>query len=327
MKEMQKKKLFIATICVLVTILGLVFQDSVRAQTYPSKPVTVVVAYSAGGGTDIAARLLNQFAEKHLKQPLVVLNKGGAGGEIGFAELAKSRPDGYTIGWINTPPVQTIPIQRKAAFSLDDFIPICNIVYDPGVLAVRIGYGFDTIEKLIEEAKKHPGVVTYGTSGIGGDDHLAMLGFEKEAGLKLAHVPFDGAAPAMIALLGGHINLLAANEGEVLPHVRAGKMKILAVMNEKRLASLADVPTFQQKGINVISASARGIAAPKGTPEAIIKQIEEVFLKASREPEFLKKAGELELPLYFLDSKAYAEFLRSQNVFLKALWEKQPWLK
>jgi len=327
MKEMKQKQSVVVSMCVLMSLLGLFFQDSVIAQTYPSKPVTVIVAYPPGGGTDVAARLINLFAEKHLKQPLVVINKSGAGGEIGFAELAKSRPDGYTIGWINTPPVQTIPIQRKAAFSLDDFIPICNIVYDPGVLAVRIGFGLDTLEKLVEEAKKHPGVVTYGTSGIGGDDHLAMLGLEKEAGLKLAHVPFDGAAPAMIALLGGHINLLAANEGEVLPHVRAGKMKILAVMNEKRLASLPGAPTFQEKGFNVISASARGIAAPKGTPESIVKQVEEVFFKAVKEPEFLKKAGELELPLHFLDSRAYGEFLKSQDTFFRTLWEKRPWLK
>jgi tripartite-type tricarboxylate transporter receptor subunit TctC len=327
MKVMNGKRWRLLTCGSLLVMLLVFFQGTVIAQTYPAKPITVIVAFAAGGGTDVAARLINQFAEKHFRQPLTVVNRTGAGGEIGFAELAKARPDGYVIGWINSPPVVTIPIQRKAAYSLADFIPIANIVYDPGVLAVRPGFPLDSVEKVIAEAKKNPGVVTYATTGIGGDDHLAMMGFEREAGVRLIHVPFDGAAQTMTALLGGHINLLAANEGEVLPHVRAGRMRVLAVMSERRLASLPEVPTFRELGINVVSSSARGIAVPRGTPEAIVRQIEEAFTKAVTDPEFLKRAAEMELPLRVLDSKTYGSYLRSQDAFYRSLWEKSPWLK
>jgi tripartite-type tricarboxylate transporter receptor subunit TctC len=314
-------------LCAGLLFLGWVLEGAPRAQDYPVKPITVIVAYAAGGGTDIAARLINQFAEKYLKQPLVVVNKPGAGAEIGFTELARSRPDGYTIGWLNTPTIMTVPIQRKAAFSLDDFFPICNIIYDPGVLVVRSDSSLNTVEKVVAEAKKNPGVLTYGTTGIGSDDHLAALALEREAGIKLIHVPFDGTGPSTIALLGGHINLLLANEGEMLPHVRSGKAKVVAVMNEKRIASLPDVPTFRERGINVISSSARGVGAPKGMPAPIVKKLEETFFKANNEPEFIKKAKELELPLYYLDSKAYSEYLRSLDASYRALWAKQPWVK
>jgi len=320
-------KILVSASLVLAVMLGLVFDSPASAQSYPTKPVTVIVSWSAGGGTDTQARLVNQYAEKYLKQPLVVVNRVGAAGEIGLTELAKSRPDGYTIGWSNTPPVLTIPIQRKASFALGDFAPLCGVVYDPGILAVRSGGKYDTLEKLIEAAKKQPGVITYGTSGIGSDDHIAMLAFQKEAGIKLVHVPFDGSASAVLALLGGHVELVASNEGDVISHVRAGKVKYLAAMNPKRLVSVPDVPTFQEKGFNVISASAGGISAPKGTPANILKTLEEALLKAISDPGFVKKAKELEAPLHVMDSKAYGEYLRSADAFYRGLWAKDPWLK
>lgn len=298
------------------------------AADYPVKPITVIVAYAAGGGTDVPARLLNQYAEKQLKQPLVVVNKTGAGGEIGFSELARSRADGYTIGWLNTPNAIGIAIQRKAAYSLEDFTPICNVISDPGVLAVRADSPLDTVEKVLDEARKKKGAaaLTYGTTGIGSDDHLAMLMLERETGTKFNHIVFDGAAQGTVALLGGHITLFVANESEVVPQVRAGKMKVIAVMNEKRLASLPNVPTLPEKGIKVLSSSARGLVAPKGTPAAILGKLEGAFLKAKDDPEFQKKAKDLALPLLFQDAKGYAEFLKGQNAFYRALWEKSPWM-
>lgn len=327
MKGKIRSKFFEAATFVLVIVLVMVSQSLVSAQTYPTKPVTVVVAWSPGGGTDTMARVVNQFAEKYLKQPLVVVNKVGAAGEIGLAEIANSRPDGYTIGWSNTPPVLTIPIQRKASFKTEDFIPLCNIVYDTGILAIRSGSKYETLEKLIEEAKQHPGQITYGTSGIGSDDHIAMLAFQKLAGIKLVHVPFDGSGTAVLALLGNHVDLVASNEGDVIGHVRAGTVKYIGVMNEVRLASVPDVPTFQEKGFKVISASAWGISAPKGTPAHIVSLLEEVLLKTTKDPGFLKKAKELEMTLRIMDSKAYAEYLKSAQAFYQDLWQKDPWIK
>jgi tripartite-type tricarboxylate transporter receptor subunit TctC len=322
----MKKAGWISAICVLAVISVLTFEDQARAQAYPTKPITVIIGAAAGGGSDVASRLINQFAEKTLKQPIVVINKPGAGGEIGWAEAARSRPDGYTIAWSNTPYIVTIPIQRKASFSLDDFTPLCDVISDPGVLAIRADNNLDTLEKLIAEAKKRPGEINYATSGIGGDDHLAMLGFERAAGIRIPHVPFDSFSPALAAMLGGHTTLLAANEGEMLPHVKSGKVRILATMTENRLPSLPDVPTFREKGVDLISYAGRGMSLPKGVPPAIAAKLEEAFLKASQDPEFLKKAKDLTLPVAFMGSKAYAEKLKKDDAFYRSLWKTSPWM-
>ncbi len=324
---MKRGKQRIVLTCILgLALCGFILPGLAGAAAYPAKPITVIVAFAAGGGTDVPARLINQFTEKQLKQPLVVVNKTGAGGEMGFSEIGRSRPDGYTIGWLNTPNALGIVLQRKAAFSMDDFAPICNVISDPGVIAVRADSPLDTIEKMIEEAKKLKGTMTYGTTGIGSDDHIAMMQIQREIGAKLNHIVFDGAAQGTVALLGGHIAMLPANEGELLPQVRAGKMKIIAVMSEKRLASLPNVPTLLEKGIKVTSSSARGIVAPKGTPATVISMLEGAFMKAKDNPEFLKKAKELDLPLLFMDSKSYGEYLKQQMVHYRGIWQKDPWM-
>jgi tripartite-type tricarboxylate transporter receptor subunit TctC len=327
MKRSKQRHLIILKCVLGLALCGFILPGLAgAASAYPVKPITVIVAYSAGGGSDLAARLLNQYAEKQLKQPLVVVNKAGAGGEIGSSELGRSRPDGYTIGWLSTPNIVSIPIQRKATYSMDDFTPICNVISDPGVIAIRADSPLDTIEKVFEEAKKLNGAMTYGTTGIGSDDHIAMLNIQREIGAKMTHIVFDGGAQTTVALLGGHISVLPGNEGEVLPLVRAGKVKIIAAMSEKRLASLPNVPTLLEKGIKVTSFSARGVAAPKGTPAPIISILEESFMKVKDNPEFLEKAKKLDLPLLFMDSKSYAEFLKKQEMHYRSIWEKEPWM-
>jgi len=194
-------------------------------------------------------------------------------------------------------------------------------------LAVRADSPINTIEQFLEEARKKPGAVNYGTSGIGSDDHIAMLTVEREAGVKLSHVPFDGAAPNLTAVLGGHTVATAVNESEILPHVKTGKVKVIGVMHDKRLASLPQVATFKEKKLNVISSSARGIAAPKGTPDAVVKLLEETYSKAVKAPEFLQKAKELDLPLHFLEGKAYLAFLKETDGSMRALWKQYPWTK
>lgn len=305
---------------------GWIFPDSGRAQEFPTKPITCVLAFASGGGTERAARLCNQYAEKELKQPISIINKPGASGEIGWTYLSQARPDGYTIGWLNSPNVITIPIQRKAAYRPEDLAPICNIILDPGVLGVRVGSPLDTIEKVIEQAKKQPGSVSYGTTGVGSDDHIAVMAIEKDAGVKLSHVVFDGAAANTLSVIGGHTTLIAGNLGEVIPYVRGGKVKIIGVMHETRLSDLPDVPTFLEKGIKVVSSSNRGIGAPKNVPTAILNKLESAFLKVKDNPEFLKKAKEMDLPLNILGSKAYEDLLKKQAVFYRSLWEKQPWM-
>ena len=169
---------------------------------YPDRPITMIVAFPPGGGTDAAARTLARFMQMALGQPVVVNNRAGAGGELGFSELARARPDGYTIGFINTPNVVTIPIERRVRYRLEDFSLIANVVDDPGAFFVLADSPFRTLADLVAHAKAKPEDVTYGTSGIGSDDHLAALAFERLAGVKLTHVPFAGASAVRNALLG-----------------------------------------------------------------------------------------------------------------------------
>ena len=185
------------------------------AAEYPERPIQMIVAYNPGGGTDVAARTLAPFIEKHLgnNASITILNKPGAGGEVGFTTLAQSEPDGYTIGFINTPVLNTIPIERQARYTLDSFEPIGNVVYDPGVFVVLADSGIKTLDDLVAAAKDRPGELTYATTGIGSDDHLAMLKFQRLTGTELQHVPFEGSAPARAALLGGHVDVGVINAG------------------------------------------------------------------------------------------------------------------
>ena len=168
---------------------------STAQAAYPEKPITMVVAYDAGGSTDVTARLLAPFIEKHLGSTRIeVVNKPGAGGEIGFAAIADSAPDGYSIGFCNTPNMVSIPIERQARFSPDRLDPLVNIVDDPGVWSVPGDSAFKTLKDVVEHAKANPNTVTVGTTGVGSDDQLAMLLVQRQAGVQFTHVPFSGSA-------------------------------------------------------------------------------------------------------------------------------------
>ena len=175
--------------------LGLAALLPLQAQAqapYPDRPITMIIAYAAGGGTDTAARTLARFMEKDLGQSVVVVNRPGAGGEIGWSELARAKPDGYTIGFTNTPGIVTVPIERQARFKLDDFAPIANIVDDPGGIWVLTDSPYRSFAELVEAAKKAPGTLGYGTTGIGSDDHLAMLALERLTGAASCMSPSPG---------------------------------------------------------------------------------------------------------------------------------------
>lgn len=234
--------------------------------TYPSQPIKMIVAYGAGGGTDIIARLMAQYMAKYLANnaSIVVVNRPGAGGAIGFAELAKAPADGYTIGFINTPNVLTIPIERKSNFHWQDFDLLGNAVDDPGNFSVHADSQFKTLKDLVTYAKAHPGEVTYGTTGIGSDDHLSALMLERAAGIKMTHVPFKGAAEVHNGVLSKQITVAAMNIGEALQYAKGGSaIRQLGQMSTARTTLAPNVPTFKEQGYDIVMASLRGIAAPR----------------------------------------------------------------
>ncbi|MWJ27029.1 tripartite tricarboxylate transporter substrate binding protein [Halomonas sp. ZH2S] len=292
---------------------------------YPERPVTMIVAYSAGGGTDVAARTLAPYIEEHLGQSITVLNRPGAGGEIGFTALAQADPDGYTFGFINIPNMLAIPIQREARYSLEDIDPVAQIVYDAGALSVRSDSDITSLEELVAEAKANPGTVTYGTTGIGSDDHLAVLSFERKAGIELRHIPFPGAADLRAATLGGHITMASMNISESVDDMEAGNLHILGQMAEERWENAPEVPTFQELGYDVVMGSHRGIGAPAGMPEAVFETLSGAVTKAVADPEFQEKSMQQGLPLAFQGPEAFGSQLETLNAELKELWEEQPW--
>ncbi|WP_338661813.1 tripartite tricarboxylate transporter substrate binding protein [Pararoseomonas sp. SCSIO 73927] len=292
---------------------------------WPERPVTLIVAFPAGGGTDVAARTLARFMEKQLGQSIVVLNRGGAGGEIGWSEMARAAPDGYTIGFINTPNIVSIPIERQARYKLEDFAPVANVVDDPGAFLVPPNSPFRTLSDLVAFAKGKPDEVTYATTGIGSDDHLAALAFARQAGISLTHVPFAGAAPVRNALIGRQVAMASMNIGEGITDMRQGQLRCLGQMGEARWAEAQDTPTFREQGFDVVQGSMRGLAAPAGVPGAVLTRIAEAAKAAMEDPEFRQIASQQALPLRFLGPEEYRASLLTLRGQLTDLWKAHPW--
>lgn len=295
---------------------------------YPEQPIRMIVAYGAGGGTDIVARLLAPYIGKYLgpSASLVVVNRPGAGGAIGFAELAKAAPDGYTVGFINTPNVLTIPIERKAAYHWQDFEVLGNVVDDPGNFSVHADSPFKNLSELVAYAKSRPGEVTYGSTGIGSDDHLSALMLERAAGIQMTHVPFKGTSEVHNAVLSKQITVAAMNIGEALQYVKGGsKIRQLGQMSESRSLLAPQVPTFKEQGYAIVMASLRGMAAPKGLPPAVRDQLVMAVQKAVADPEFQTRAANVFAPLRYLPPAAYAAELKEAEAGFQQLWQVMPW--
>lgn len=295
---------------------------------YPEQPIKVLVSYGAGGGTDIVARLLAPYIGKYLSPnaSVVVVNRPGAGGAIGFTELAKATPDGYTLGFINTPNFLTIPIERKTAFHWQDFDLLGNIVDDPGNFSVHADSPFKSLSELVAYAKSRPGEVTYGSTGVGSDDHLSALMLERAAGIQMTHVPFKGTSEVHNAVLSKQITVAAMNIGEALQYVKGGsKIRQLGQMSEARTTLAPQVPTFKEQGYPIIMASLRGMAAPKGLPPALREQLVSAVQKAVADPEFQAKAATVFSPLRYLPPAAYGAELKEAEVGFQQLWQVMPW--
>jgi tripartite-type tricarboxylate transporter receptor subunit TctC len=254
-----------------------------------------------------------------------VLNRPGAGGEIGFSELARARPDGYTIGFINTPTIVTIPIERRARFWLDDFSLIGNIVDDPGGMWVLPDSPYKTLADLLAAARANPGTIGYGTTGIGSDDHLAMLALERASGTKFLHIPFAGSSQVKQNVLSRTIPLAVMNVAEGLNDLRQGTLHPLAQMGETRWDRAPTIPTLRELGFDVVEGSMRGMAAPGGMPVEIITRLAESVKKTVDNPEFQKLADQQFLPLRFLAPDAYRAELVGLRTRYQALWNQHPW--
>lgn len=297
-----------------------------RAQEWrPDRPLTMIVAFAAGGGTDLAARTIARFMERDLGQSVVVMNRPGAGGEIGFTELARARPDGLTIGFINTPHIVTLPIERRTRFRLEDFSLIGNIVDDPGGIWVRADSSIQDFASLLAAARAQPETIGYGTTGVGSDDHLAMLALERKSGARFLHVPFGGSAQVKQNLMSRAIPVAVMNVAEGIAEMRQGVLKPLAQMGATRWAPLAEVPTLRELGFDVVEGSMRGMAAPAGLPPEVLARLALSVRRTVADSDFQAAAAQQNLPLRFLAPPEYLAELAALRRNYQALWDQHPW--
>jgi tripartite-type tricarboxylate transporter receptor subunit TctC len=281
------------------------------AQNFPRKAIQMIVAFPAGGSTDIGARIVAAAAEKEFGQPVVVVNKAGAGGQLGFTEAARARPDGYTLAFLNLPGINTIILdpERKAVFGIDAFIPVINQVLDPGMVWVKADSPYKTFADLIEGAKKNPGKISACTTGILSDDHLAILMTHEAAKVDFRIVHFDGGAQQITGVMGGHVDVAFDNVGGVFKRVRSGELRGLVVLDTERSKFLPDVPTAKELGYpTIISSSTRGIGVQKGTPPDVIKALEAGLLKAMQNPDHIAKLEEAGLGFKPMVGAEYAKY-------------------
>lgn len=290
---------------------------------WPKRSVQLIVPWDAGGSTDVGMRLLAPLMEKTLGTTIEVVNRPGAGSQVGVAELARAKPDGYTIGNTSAPAVITIYLdpERKATFTWDDFAPIGLHVFDPGVMAVPVDSKYKTLKDLVDDAKANPEKVKAGTTGILGDDHLAILALERLTGVKFAVVHFTGGAPQTAALLGGHIDVGFDNVGTYAKLDKQGKTRTLAVMDNQRNKFLPDVPTAEEQGFKVYSSSSRGLSAPKGTPKEIVAYLSYAMEQAMKDPELNKKMDEAGLTQRYMNPEQFDKYWREFEAQVKPLVE------
>ncbi len=248
---------------------------------YPTRPVTIIVPYSTGGMSDMNARLVGPMLEKELGQPFVVENKPGAGGQVGWREVAKAKPDGYTIAAINLPhlPAATLDKERQADFTAEDLVPFITQVLDPTVISVKADSKYQTLQDVIDDAKARPNQLRAGIVGYLNDDEIGYLQLAEAAGIEMRKVFFDGSAPGMTALLGDNVDVQFQTLADNYAQWKAGKVRVLAVMDSERNSFMPDVPTAKELGYDAHSASTRGYAVPKGTPPEVIAKLTAAFDK------------------------------------------------
>jgi tripartite-type tricarboxylate transporter receptor subunit TctC len=294
--------------------------SAVMAQTFPDRAINLMVASPAGGSTDVGARIVSSIAEKLIGQPVVVVNKAGAGGQVGWTELTRQKPDGYNIGFVILPGTNTTYLDpaRQAIYTNESFTPIINHVLDPGVIWVAASSPFKTLQDVFDAAKAKPGELRASTTGLLSDDHLAILMVEEAVpNVKFRLVHLLGSAAQMKETLGGNIDVSFDNVGSIVKQVQAGQVRALAILDTERSKFLPDVPTMKELGFpEVVSSSTRGIAGPKGMKPEVIAKLADTFEKAMQDPDHQRRMDEVGLavkPMRGADYQKYFDDLHAKS--------------
>lgn len=308
-------------------VSNLLFASNLLAHDYPNKPIKVLVGYAPGGAVDLVARTLGQNLSASMGQSIVIENKPGAGTNIAVKQLIDSPADGYTLMVAANALAANMSLYKPQPFDIDkDITPIAMIGRVPVVIATSADSKYQKISDLIKAAKANPDFITYGTPGNGATPHMAMKFFEQAAGISLKHVPYKGGAPAITDLIGGQLDLVAVNMLEVAPHVKSGKLKIVAVMSAKRSPLFPEIPTVAESGFPGFEASVwYSLIAPAKTPASIVKTLHSQVEKALQSKEMTERLGSVggevspgttaQLTAYLnSERKRYEKLVREANI-------------
>jgi tripartite-type tricarboxylate transporter receptor subunit TctC len=282
---------------------------------FPSKPITMVVPFPPGGLADIVGRPVAEAMSRDLGQPVVIENRGGAGGGIGMGVVAKAPPDGYTLvmalaSYSVLPEADAI-IGRSQMYSYQSLRPIARFTADPTVLAVRADAPWKTVKDFVDDAKKRPGAINYGSSGNYGTMHVPMEILAQNAGIKMTHIPFTGAGPAVVALLGGQIDAVSSGPATVLQQVKAGKLRVLAHWGNGKLEAFPDVPSLKDAGYNAEYAQWSGLFVPSATPEPVVQRLRAAARAAGNDPKVKEVIGNAGSPVMFQDTPDFEKYVQS----------------
>ncbi len=286
----------IAAVLLALTVMSVGAEGSKEAAQnelkFPTKPLRVLLPWAAGGSSDVMLRAMAELSPKYFGQPMIIVNRDGAGGTIGAAEFVKAEPDGYNIAMLAIGLFTTQPFMRDVQYTLDDFEGIIGLSYEPIIMVVHKDSPYNSIEDLVADAKKSGKSFKYGSSGTGSLPHLSQAAFFGMAGIKADVVAFAGGGPTVTALLGKHVDVAAAHPTEILPFVQDGQLKMLGIFSPERdpRAALKGVPTFKEKGFDINMAVWKYLIVPKGTPQAIKDRLHDGFLKIVQDEKFAKFA-------------------------------------
>ena len=296
---------------------GLLTHTAAMAQAYPSKPVTIVVPFAAGGTTDILARIIGQALTTELGQSVIVDNRAGAGGNIGASMAAKSPADGYTLfmGTVGTHAINASLYKKMPFDPIKDFAPLTRRANVPNLLVANPNQPFKTVKDLIAYAKANPGKITFGSPGSGASPHVSGELFKSMTGTDLLHIPYKGSAPAMTDLLGGQTSVMFDNMPSAIQHVRSGKLRPIAVTTAKRSPELPDVPTIAEAGVPGYEATSWfGMFAPAGTPKPVLDKLHAALIKVLNQADVKKKIAEQGGDVVAETPAQFAAFIQAESV-------------
>lgn len=297
-----------------------------HAEWPKDRPIQMIVAFAPGGSTDVMARALEPLLEKELGADIVIENRPGASGEIAYTALSKAKPDGYTFSYINTPGYLSMQVQRKLGYDPKSIKPIARIVDDPAAVVVPASSNIKTLKDFVEAAKAKPGSVSFGSSGVGTDDHLAIILLGAATGTTFTHIPFGGAGETRTAILGSQITGGGLNISEFAGNDTSG-LRMIAHFGAERSPQLPDVPTAKEQGFDVEMTSERGIAAPAGVPDEITAKFSEAVKRVIESPEFQQQAKQLALPLAYLSGPEWERQMPGRLERFQKIWNETPWVK